>query len=116
MGCSERALANWEAGRSLTEIHRSRFNELKRVYDELSEVVDPDSIGDWLKSLNDEFDPEASRVNTMRSVALRNRQQEILTTLDLTKSHGATIINTMPRSQLHADGWLSRQQTTSRGW
>ncbi len=56
MGCSERALANWEAGRSLPDIYRSRFNELRKVYAELSEVVDPDSIGDWLTTPNDEFD------------------------------------------------------------
>ena len=56
MGCSERALANWEAGNPIQDIYKSRLNELKKLYDELAEVVDPESIGGWLTTPNEEFD------------------------------------------------------------
>src|SRR5437773_4983728 len=56
MGCSERALANWEAGSPIQDIYKSRLNELTKLYDELAEVVEPESIGDWLVTPNEEFD------------------------------------------------------------
>jgi transcriptional regulator with XRE-family HTH domain len=56
MGCSERALANWEAGSPIQDIYKSRLNELRKLYDELAEVVEPDGIGDWLITPNEEFD------------------------------------------------------------
>ena len=55
MGCSERALANWEAGRPIQDIYKSRLNELRKLCDELAEVTEPDGIGAWLTTPNEEF-------------------------------------------------------------
>lgn len=55
MGCSERALANWEAGRTIPEIYQSRLNELKKLYEELSEVAEAEKIGAWFIAPNEEF-------------------------------------------------------------
>lgn len=55
MGCSERALANWETGRPIQDIYRSRLNELQKLCDELAEVTEPDGIGAWLIAPNEEF-------------------------------------------------------------
>lgn len=56
MGCSERTLANWESGRNLPQIFKSRLNELERLYIELSEVLDPKILGYWITTPNEEFD------------------------------------------------------------
>jgi transcriptional regulator with XRE-family HTH domain len=56
MGCSERTLANWESGRHLPDIYKSRLNELQRLYIELSESVDPQIVGSWIITPNEEFD------------------------------------------------------------
>jgi len=55
MGCSERALANWEAGRPIQDIYKSRLNELRKLYDELAEVTEPEGIGPWFTAPNEEF-------------------------------------------------------------
>lgn len=55
MGCSERALANWETGRPLQEIYRSRLNELRQLYEALAEVSEPEGIGAWFTAPNEEF-------------------------------------------------------------
>ena len=55
MGCSERALANWETGRPIQDIYKSRLNELRKLYDELAEVTEPESIGAWFAAPNEEF-------------------------------------------------------------
>jgi DNA-binding transcriptional regulator YiaG len=55
MGCSERTLANWESGRHLPDIYKSRLNELQRLYTELSEAVDPKILGSWITTPNEEF-------------------------------------------------------------
>jgi transcriptional regulator with XRE-family HTH domain len=55
MGCSERALANWETGRPIQDIYKSRLNELRKLYDELAEVTEPESIGAWFTAPNQEF-------------------------------------------------------------
>jgi transcriptional regulator with XRE-family HTH domain len=55
MGCSERALANWETGRPIQDIYKSRLNELQKLYDELAEVTEPDRIGTWFTAPNEEF-------------------------------------------------------------
>jgi len=56
MGCSERTLANWESGRHLPEIYKSRLNELQKLYAELAKSVNPDAIGSWITSPNNDFD------------------------------------------------------------
>ena len=55
MGYSERALANWEGGRPIQDIYKSRLNELRKLYDELAEVAEPESIGVWFTTPNEEF-------------------------------------------------------------
>ena len=55
MGCSERALANWESGRSIQGIYKSRLSELQKLYSELAEVTEPNGIGPWLAAPNEEF-------------------------------------------------------------
>ena len=56
MGCSERALANWETGRPIQDIYKSRLNELRKLRDELAEVTEPENIGAWFTAPNEEFD------------------------------------------------------------
>jgi DNA-binding transcriptional regulator YiaG len=56
MACSERALANWESGRPLPEIYKSRLGELQNLYNGLFEAVEPTTIGSWLTAPNHEFD------------------------------------------------------------
>ena len=56
MGCSERALANWETGKPIQEIYKHRLNELRKLYTELADIVDSKSIGEWLTTPNEEFD------------------------------------------------------------
>ena len=55
MGCSERALANWETGRPIQDIYKSRLSELRKLYDELAEVTEPEGIGAWFTAPNEEF-------------------------------------------------------------
>ena len=55
MNCSERALANWEAGAPIQDIYKSRLNELRKLQDELAEVAEPESIGAWFTAPNEEF-------------------------------------------------------------
>ena len=55
MGCSERALANWETGRPIQHIYKSRLNELRKLHDELAEVTESASIGAWFTTPNEEF-------------------------------------------------------------
>ncbi len=56
LGCSERGLANWEAGRPIQAIYLNRINELRNLFSELSKVVEPDTIGEWLLTPNEQFD------------------------------------------------------------
>ena len=55
MGCSERALANWETGKPIQGIYKSHLNELRKLYAELAEVAEPGSIGSWFTAPNGEF-------------------------------------------------------------
>ncbi|MEO8350118.1 MAG: hypothetical protein ABI680_00215 [Chthoniobacteraceae bacterium] len=56
LGCSERGLANWEAGRPIQKIYVNRINELRNLFTELSKSLESASIGDWLLAPNDQFD------------------------------------------------------------
>lgn len=53
---SERAIADWEAGEPLSTQSRQRMVELKRLQGALSEVVEPDYVGEWLQTPNDAFE------------------------------------------------------------
>lgn len=47
-GFSERAIADWESGKSLSEPGVRRIKELDRFRDRLSEVIAPEAIPSWL--------------------------------------------------------------------
>jgi len=52
---SERTIASIEAGRKPSPKTARELNELQRIIDALGEVVDSESIGDWLCEPNDAF-------------------------------------------------------------
>jgi hypothetical protein len=55
-GFSERAIADWEGGKPVSEPGLRRIKELDRFLDRLSEVVDAETIAGWLDTPNDAFD------------------------------------------------------------
>jgi helix-turn-helix protein len=55
-GFSERAIADWESGRPVSEPGLRRIRELDRFRDRLSEVVAADAIPAWLDTANEAFD------------------------------------------------------------
>jgi transcriptional regulator with XRE-family HTH domain len=54
-GFSERAIADWESGKPVSEPGLRRVKELDRLRERLSEVVNEDAIPRWLDSPNDAF-------------------------------------------------------------
>jgi DNA-binding transcriptional regulator YiaG len=55
-GFSERAIADWEGGKPVSEPGLRRIKELVRFRDRLSEVVAADAIPAWLDTPNDAID------------------------------------------------------------
>jgi hypothetical protein len=55
-GFSERAIADWEGGKPVSEPGLRRIKELDRFRDRLSEVVAADAIPGWLDAPNEAFD------------------------------------------------------------
>src|SRR3954447_2746285 len=55
-GFSERAIADWESGKPVSEPGLRRIKELDRLRERLSEVVAEDAIPAWLDSPNQAFD------------------------------------------------------------
>ena len=55
-GFSERAIADWESGKPVSEPGLRRIKELDRFRDRLSEVVAAVAIPSWLDSPNEAFD------------------------------------------------------------
>ena len=55
-GFSERAIADWEGGRPVSEPGLRRIKELDRFRSRLSEVVAGDAIPGWLDAPNEAFD------------------------------------------------------------
>jgi len=55
-GFSERAIADWESGKPVSEPGLRRIKELDRFRDRLSEVVAADAIPSWLDAPNESFD------------------------------------------------------------
>jgi DNA-binding transcriptional regulator YiaG len=55
-GFSERAIADWESGKPVSESGLRRIKELDRFRERLSEVVDPDATPSWLGTPNKAFD------------------------------------------------------------
>jgi hypothetical protein len=55
-GFSERAIADWEGGKPVSEPGLRRIKELDRFRERLSEVVEADAIPAWLDAPNEAFD------------------------------------------------------------
>lgn len=54
-GYSERAIADWEGGKSLSSKSRQRILEMQRLYQALARVIRSDAIADWLDAPNPAF-------------------------------------------------------------
>jgi transcriptional regulator with XRE-family HTH domain len=54
-GFSERAIADWERGKSITEPGLRRMREMERFQRRLAEVVRPEAIPQWLETPNAAF-------------------------------------------------------------
>jgi DNA-binding transcriptional regulator YiaG len=54
-GYSERAIADWESGKELSEASRQRMHEMERLQRALSRVMKDAFIGQWLQTPNDAF-------------------------------------------------------------
>jgi len=55
-GFSERAIADWDGGKPVSEPGLRRIRGLDRFRERLSEVVAADAIPAWLDTPNEEFD------------------------------------------------------------
>ncbi len=55
-GFSERAIADWESGKPVSEPGHRRIRELDRFRDRLAEVVTEEAIPGWLDTPNEAFD------------------------------------------------------------
>jgi transcriptional regulator with XRE-family HTH domain len=55
-GFSERAIADWEKGKRVTEPGLRRMREIERLQERLAEVVERESIPQWLETPNPAFD------------------------------------------------------------
>src|SRR5215472_8648255 len=55
-GFSERAIADWEKGKAISEPGLRRMREVERLQERLAEVVEPESISQWLESPNQAFE------------------------------------------------------------
>ena len=54
-GFSERAIAGWETGRTMTEPAARRIREMQRFQERLSETVQAGAIPEWLETPNEAF-------------------------------------------------------------
>ena len=55
-GYSERSIAEWEKGKSLTASSRTKMGEVDRLRRALAGVMDADSIATWIETPNEGFD------------------------------------------------------------
>jgi transcriptional regulator with XRE-family HTH domain len=55
-GFSERAIADWEQGKVVSEPGLRRMREIERLQEHLAEVVRADFIPQWLETPNPAFD------------------------------------------------------------
>ena len=55
-GFSERAIADWEKGKAITEPGLRRMREIERLQERLAEVVEPEAIPQWLETPNPAFE------------------------------------------------------------
>ncbi len=55
-GFSERAIAEWEKGKAISEPGLRRMREIERLQERLAEVIQADSIPRWFETPNPAFD------------------------------------------------------------
>jgi DNA-binding transcriptional regulator YiaG len=55
VGFSERAIADWEANKSLSDAGRQRMHETARLQQALAGVMRPEYVAAWLDTPNDAF-------------------------------------------------------------
>ena len=55
-GFSERAIAEWEKGKAISEPGLRRMREIERLQERLAEVVQPEAIPQWLETPNPAFE------------------------------------------------------------
>ena len=55
-GYSERAVADWEAGKELSESTRQRLTEIQRLQLALARVMQAEFVGTWLQTPNPAFE------------------------------------------------------------
>jgi transcriptional regulator with XRE-family HTH domain len=55
-GFSERAIADWERGKPISEAGLRRLREIERLQDRLAQVVRADFIPQWLETPNQAFE------------------------------------------------------------
>jgi len=53
---SPRSLATIESGGKPNDAVRRRLTELRRIFEALSEVIEPETIGQWMTTPNDAFE------------------------------------------------------------
>ena len=56
VGFSERAIADWEANKPLSDVSLQRMREMVRLQHALANVMQEDFIGTWLNTPNDAFE------------------------------------------------------------
>ncbi len=54
--CSERGIADWEAGKPISDLARHQMVQLRNLQQELCKVLEPGTITSWLLTPNDGFD------------------------------------------------------------
>jgi DNA-binding transcriptional regulator YiaG len=54
-GYSERAIAEWESGKSLSGASRQRMVELERLQHGLAQIMNEEFVGEWLQTPNAAF-------------------------------------------------------------
>lgn len=55
-GYSERAIADWEAGKEVSGSSRQRLTEIQRLQAALARVMQSEFVGQWLQTPNPAFD------------------------------------------------------------
>lgn len=55
VGYSERAIADWEAGKEVRGASRQRLTEIQRLQAALARVMKPEFVGAWLQAPNPAF-------------------------------------------------------------
>lgn len=55
-GYSLRSVDKWAAGEKIAAAPKRRLEEARRLMDALAELMEPEAVGEWLKTPNDAFE------------------------------------------------------------